>query len=259
VTIGSIEGEGDVYLGANNLTVGSNNMDTIFSGIVQDGGIGAGGSLTKIGSGTLDLTGANTYTGGTTVNSGTLLVNNSTGSGTGSGAVQVAGGTLGGNGKIAGAVIVGTGSGGRALISPGASLGTLTIESALTLNSDAIYRFELNSTTAVADKIAANVVTLNRAGFLFADLGVGKLALGTTFVVIDNTSNSAISGAFSNLGDNSEFSNNGNTYAVSYEGGTGNDLTLTVVPEPSTWVMFALGFAMVAALMRFQLFICTAL
>jgi hypothetical protein len=35
-------------------------------------------------------------------------------------------------------------------------------------------------------------------------------------------------------------------YEVSYEGGTGNDLTLTVVPEPSTW-MFGLGLAMVAA------------
>ena len=132
------------------------------------------------------------------------------------------------------------------MISPGASPGTLTIQSSLTLNSDAIYRFELNSTAAVADKIVANGVTLNGAAFLFTDLGAAKLALGTTFVVIDNTSNSAISGAFSNLADNSEFSNNGNTYEVSYEGGTGNNLTLTVVPEPSTWVMFGLGLAMLA-------------
>jgi len=225
--------------------VGSDNLSTGFSGVIQDGDslyhVGIGGSLTKIGTGTFNVTGSNTYTGGTTLRSGTLLVNNSIGSGTGTGAVQVTGGTLGGTGTIAGAVTVGTGSDGGALISPGHSLGILTIQNSLTLNSDAIYRFELNSATAVADKIVANGVTLNGAAFLFTDLGGGKLALGTTFVVIDNTSDAAISGAFSNLADNSIFSNNRNTYEVSYEGGTGNDLTLTVVPEPPIWAVLATG------------------
>jgi hypothetical protein len=61
VTIGSIgsmsEGDGFVSLGANNLTIGSNNLSTKFSGAIG----GVGGSLTKIGTGMLDLTGANTY------------------------------------------------------------------------------------------------------------------------------------------------------------------------------------------------------
>jgi autotransporter-associated beta strand protein len=76
VTIGSIEGTGSVFLGANNLTTGSNNLSTIFSGTIQDGGIsgGTGGSLTKIGTGTLMLTAANSYTGGTVVNAGILSV-----------------------------------------------------------------------------------------------------------------------------------------------------------------------------------------
>src|SRR6266516_5760913 len=79
VTIGSIEGDGDAFLGANNLTVGSNNLSTIFSGVIQDGGRGGGvgGSLTKVGTGTLDLTGANTYTGNTNVNGGVLKVDGS--------------------------------------------------------------------------------------------------------------------------------------------------------------------------------------
>src|SRR5438874_3486706 len=55
VSIGSIQGSGLVFLGALNLTVGSNNRDTVFSGVIS----GSGGSLTKIGTGTLTLTGAN--------------------------------------------------------------------------------------------------------------------------------------------------------------------------------------------------------
>lgn len=74
VTVGSIEGTGEIFLGANKLTVGSNNLSKTFSGVMQDGGENGGtlGSLGKIGTGTLSLTSANTYTGGTTVSAGTL-------------------------------------------------------------------------------------------------------------------------------------------------------------------------------------------
>jgi autotransporter-associated beta strand protein len=77
-TAGSIEGAGNVFLGAKNLTVGGNNLSTTFSGVIQDGGSfgGTGGSLTKTGAGTLTLSGTNTYTGGTTISAGILQLGN---------------------------------------------------------------------------------------------------------------------------------------------------------------------------------------
>ena len=74
VTIGSLEGDGNVFLGNNALQVGSNGASTNFSGSIQNGGIGGGssGSLVKIGSGTLSLSGSNSYVAGTAISQGTL-------------------------------------------------------------------------------------------------------------------------------------------------------------------------------------------
>ncbi len=50
VTIGSIEGSGNVFLGANRLTVGTRNINTSFSGVISGSGL-----LSKIGRGVLTL------------------------------------------------------------------------------------------------------------------------------------------------------------------------------------------------------------
>ena len=71
VTIGSLDGAGSVLLGGNTLTIGSNNQSTTFSGVIQ----GTGG-VSKTGTGTLTLSGANSYSGGTTVSAGVLNVSN---------------------------------------------------------------------------------------------------------------------------------------------------------------------------------------
>jgi autotransporter-associated beta strand protein len=233
VTVGSIEGTGDVFLGANNLSVGSNNRSTTFSGLIQDGFSGTGGgSLTKIGRGTLILTGANTYTGGTTIEEGQLLVDNTTGSGLGSGSVQVNAGRLGGNGTIAGAVTLGTGSGAGATLAPGErcdDLGTITIQGPLTFNSDSRYNCGLKTRRhAVVDTVVANGVTINGGQFVIAAHSGSALPHGTILTVIDNTAATPIAGTFGNLADGSIFTIGNNTYQVSYEGNDGNDLTLTV-------------------------------
>jgi autotransporter-associated beta strand protein len=66
-TIGSLAGDGEVTLGTATLTTGDD-TDTSFTGVIS----GQGGSLHKVGTGTFTLSGANTYTGGTSIEQGTL-------------------------------------------------------------------------------------------------------------------------------------------------------------------------------------------
>jgi hypothetical protein len=58
----------------------------------------------------------------------------------------------------------------------------------------------------------------------------GALRQGRVLTLISNTSPNPISGTFSNLPDGGIVTINGNNFQASYEGGGGNDLTLTVVP-----------------------------
>jgi autotransporter-associated beta strand protein len=233
--LGSIEGDGNVFLGGLSLTVGTNNLDTVFFGVIQDGGSagGTGGSLAKVGTGRLVLTGANTYTGGTTVTRGFLFVNNTTGSGAGTGPVTVDAGALGGSGIISGAVTLGTGTGSGAYLAPGKAnaIGTLTLNNTLTFLADATYDFDLNSSRATADNIIAKGITISNGTVMsMTDKGVAPLPIGTVLTALSNTATTPINGTFANLADGATITIGNNKFQASYEGGDGNDLTLTVIP-----------------------------
>ena len=189
--------------------------------------------MTKTGTGTLTLSHANTYSGGTTIRQGAIVVTNTTGSATGVGNVQVSLGTLRGVGKIAGTVTIGNGSNSGATVLGGNSVspGILTIHSALTFKSFSNYKCALDRSSVKASQVSAlGVIIGSNATFTFVDVGTGTLPAGTVFTVVNNTSASPISGAFSNLPNGSTFTSNGNNFKVNYTGGTGNDLTLKVVP-----------------------------
>lgn len=235
LVIGSLEGDGQVILGANNLTVGANSLTTRFAGIIEDndGSGDVGGSLTKTGNGALTLTGPNTYTGGTLVNGGTLLVNNRNGSATGTGIVTVREGILGGSGTVAGAVNVGIGTGVGAFLAPSIGAGrpaSATIQGVLTFQADGTYTCKLNTRRAVADQVTANGVTINNgAQFALQAVGNRALTVGQVFTAISNSSTTSISGTFANLPDGSNITIGRNTFRADYDGGDGNDLTLTVL------------------------------
>lgn len=64
--LGALAGDGNFSIGSFTLAVGANDSNTTYSGIFS----GSGGNLTKDGSGTLTLSGANTFSGTTQINAG---------------------------------------------------------------------------------------------------------------------------------------------------------------------------------------------
>lgn len=197
----------------------------------------AGANLIYTGAGALTLSGANTYTGGTAVNGGSLLINNTTGSGTGTGAVTVSnsGTVLGGSGTISGAVTLNS----SAILSPGAlSNGTGILSTgALTLQSNSTLSINLNGTTAgtLYDQLKVTG-TINVTGSTLAlSLGAGFTPVSTDkFFIGLNDGTDPITGAFASVtGLPAGFAL---VYNENGDGGSlGNDMAIVAVPEPSTW------------------------
>jgi autotransporter-associated beta strand protein len=126
--------------------IGGNNVNASFSGNISSNSAVAGSQVivNKIGTGTLTLGGASTFTGGTTVSAGTLLVTNRTGSATGTGDMEILlGATLAGNGIIGSATTMDD----FATFAPGNPTGTLTFTNDLTLNDNTALQFTLGTSS----------------------------------------------------------------------------------------------------------------
>ncbi len=191
----------------------------------------SGSSLTKGGNGTLQLTAANTYSGGTTVSSGTLLVNNISGSGTGAGAVTVqSGATLGGGGLIGGLLSV------QGMIAPGNSIGTLSTGSNVTWNGTIAnkWAFELGAAnTSDRLNVGGNFLKGTGSDFYFDFLNTGTT--GTYVLANWNGTTNFVAGDFnySDLGGGLT-----GTFAID-----GKQLEFTAIPEPSTYAAVLAGAA----------------
>jgi autotransporter-associated beta strand protein len=219
-TIGSLEGNGHVEVFATgSLITGGNNASTTFSGLIS-----GGGTLTKRGTGTFTLEANNTYTGLTTVETGTLLVN---GQQSGSPVTVGPSGTLGGNGAVAG-LSVATGGDLRPGTSPGrlSSLGTA-------LNNDSVLNIELDGLTPGTEHDQLNVTgTLNITGSqLAATLGFAP-AEGDQFIIVNNDAADPVVGTFDGLPNGGTLALNNLQFRINYNGGSGNDVTLTAQNFP---------------------------
>ena len=135
--------------------------------VTLSGPISGPGGLSKVfvGTSTLVLTGNNTYAGGTTVSAGTIRVNNTAGSGTGTGPVTIAsGGTLGGSGTIQNSTgsVVAVNSGGTITAGPDVNtIGTLTTN-AQAWNGGGTYLAKTDGTTL--DRLIMSSLTLPTSG-----------------------------------------------------------------------------------------------
>ena len=122
----------------------------------------------------MTLTGPNPYGGSTTVEAGTLQVDGNISTSP----ITVLGGTLSGIGSLGGTVDIQPGG----ILSPGASIGQLTMTSSLTLQSGSTNVMELNKSLAANDSIVG-LGSVSYAGTLVVTNLAGTLAQHDTFTL----------------------------------------------------------------------------
>lgn len=172
---------GNTATGTTILEIGNLGTDTEFAGSINNGVTKTIG-LTKVGTGTLTLSGACAYTASTVVNGGTLSV---TGSLAAASAVTVnPGATLKGIGTVAGTVA------GSGTIAPGIGAGTLTTGPATLTGTLAI---EVDG--AQGDKlVSTGVIDLTATTLTVTELSGGFTE--ASYVIAEGTS---ITGSFANV------------------------------------------------------------
>lgn len=138
-----------------NWEIGARNANSTFNGIInnsQYSGSNAVAAITKVGTGTWTLTNANSYGGGTEIKNGTIMVNNTTGSATGTGDVLVKEtGRLAGKGSVSGKVTVASG----ATLAPGDGLGNLNIGGSVNIQTGGVLEIDFDKSTTLNDRLVA--------------------------------------------------------------------------------------------------------
>jgi autotransporter-associated beta strand protein len=209
------------------ITLNATSMILANAALTLSGPIGGAGGLTKEALGLLRLTAANAYTGSTTINQGTLSIENSQPSD-----VTVnSGGTLtGSNAGNMGAVTVNGGT-----IDPGVSPGgaaIITVNGPLSLNSVSSFVVDLNDLFSF-DRVAVNGTVNLGSSTLVLHNNFGS-ATGDSFNIIPNDGTDAVVGTFNGLPEGATFSVGGSLFQISYVAGSGNDVTLTRVGGATT-------------------------
>jgi autotransporter-associated beta strand protein len=208
---------------------------------------------TIVSAGTLAVASAGSInsTSGITINGGELKYNSATAL---SKAITFTSGKLSGTGTIGTALTVGAG----ATLSPGNSIGTQAYTSGLTISGGTLdIELGRDGTTPVSDLAdVTGAVTLSTDPNLKLTLysGLNNPVVGDIFYLISNDDTDTISGEFTKLDGTATTLSEGSlfawnsqqwkiTYAADYGTGFtgGNDLAITVVPEPAMLALLGLG------------------
>lgn len=173
-----------------------------WSGVIA-GHPGTNAALSLTGPGTLILDAANTYTGGTTIDAGTLEVGDSAHPAASiAGNVTVAsGGTLMGHGTIEGTV---TNSGD---VHPGGSIGVLTVGGNYTQASNGTLTIEVTPNVSAGPGVGYDQLAVSGSASLAGTLAVlddaGTYSVGTRYTIL--TAAGGRSGSFSSVSFNPRF------------------------------------------------------
>jgi hypothetical protein len=128
------------------------------------------------------------------------------------------------------------------ILSPGDGVGILSIVGNLTMTIGSVYMVDLNGTALAGQYDQAYVTGAVNLGNVTLSLNLGYAPVpGDVFTIINNDGTDAIAGTFNGLAEGSIFSAGGQEFAISYLGGTGNDVVLAAVPESATGIMLLLG------------------
>lgn len=147
------------------------------------------------------------------------------------------GGVLKGEGTVGtiGVASVATGSTSGGRIAAGNSPGILNSGS-VTLDTNSFMEAEIGGTAAGEfDQLnVTGTVNLGSATLQTTLYNGYEPALNTTYTIVNNDGSDAIAGTFAGLAQGASFAIGEYTFTISYTGGTGNDvvLTVTAVPEP---------------------------
>ncbi len=222
---------------------------------------------TETPTGTVELArlAGNTYSGGTIVTAGTLLVSNTSNSATGSGTVSVSSGaTLAGTGIISGATTILSG----ATLAAGTSPGSLEFGSNLTVSGTSVFEisgtsFTLNGTEDYDRlKLTSASASLDLTGSSLLVLDIGHtFANGDAFGIVQLGASASVTGL---LGGFAEGATVGTfdgkalqiTYAADFgDSGVigltgGNDIALYVVPEPGSLALLLGGLVTLVTVRR---------
>jgi hypothetical protein len=126
---------------------------------------------------------------------------------------------------------------------PGNSPANVIYEGSVEFSSSAHLHAELGGTVpgALYDRLSVSgTVVLSNPILDVEFLNGFTPSMGQSFMIIDNQSNQPIIGQFAGLSEGGTFTVNGTMFSASYLGGTGNDLTITSVPEPSSILLLCI-------------------